>query len=95
MRADESNLQGPLTSSNDQVTFTLGGGHYHIATHATWGGGSATFEELGPDSTTWLTATTAFAADGVINVYLPPGQYRWTIATSTGFYGTVVRIPTD
>jgi hypothetical protein len=39
-----------------------------------------TLQTLAADATTWLTALTAFAADGFAVVDLPPGQYRVAVA---------------
>ena len=93
MRAMESNHQGPLTSDNDQVVFGLDGGLYQATAAATWGGGSAALEQLGPDGSTWLSVATALSANGGVSLYLPPGQYRWTIVTATAVYTMVTRIP--
>lgn len=73
--------------------FQLRGGKYGIAALGTWGGGSATLEALGPDGSTYLTAATAISANGVATVDLPPGQYRFAIATATAVYLSITRIP--
>jgi hypothetical protein len=93
MRAMESNHQGPLTDANDQVVFGLDGGLYQATAVASWSAGSATLEQLGPDGTTWLSVATALSANGGVTLYLPPGKYRWTIATATAVYVMVTRIP--
>lgn len=91
----DTNRQGPLTSANDQVTFNLEGGLYQVSATATWGGGSAVLEQLGPDGATWLTVALAISVDGGGTYYLPPGQYRWTVATATGVYTSVCRTPSE
>jgi len=50
---------------------------------------------LGPDGSTFIAAHTAFAAvTGFVVVDLPPGQYKFVIATFTAVYATICRIPT-
>lgn len=75
------------------AAFSLRGGKYMLAASATWGGGTATLEVLGPDGTTWLTAATAISANGVATADLAPGSYRWAIATATAVYLSVTSVP--
>lgn len=89
----DGNHQGPIDSTNDQVTFPLLGGLYQIAAVGTWGGGSATLEQKGPDDATWLVAATSLAANSGNTLYLPMGIYRWTIVTATVIHVSVARIP--
>lgn len=96
MRAGESIKFGPITATT--AAFTLKGGVYKASAIATWGGGSAKLEMLGPDGTTFLevdSTNSSFTANGNGNVALPPGQYKWVIATATGVYVSVTRIPGD
>lgn len=72
--------------------FVLKGGQYQYTVVATWGGGSVTLEQLGPDGSTYLTAATALTANGGGTVDLPPGQYKFVIATATAVYAAIVRI---
>jgi hypothetical protein len=58
--------------------------------------GSVDLQILGPDGSTWLAAPTAvhFTANGTIGpTYLPPGQYRVAIATTTAVYFSVAGVP--
>jgi hypothetical protein len=75
--------------------FALRGGKYAVAALATFGGGSVKLQALGPDGTTFisLAAASDFTAAGGAVVDLPPGQYRFTIATATAVYASVCRIP--
>jgi hypothetical protein len=73
--------------------FTLKGGLYGVIAHATWGGGSATLGGLASDGSTVVTVLTAFSADGYATVYLPPGQYKFTIATASAVYLSICDIP--
>jgi hypothetical protein len=77
------------------AAFTLNGGYYMVAAVATFGGGSVELQMLGPDQSTWLSAPTALklSAAGTIAGYLPPGQYRFTIATATAVYCSVAGVP--
>lgn len=93
MRAQNANIQTGLDSTNDQVVFRLRGGRYQLAAIGTWGGGSATFEQLGPDGSTYLTVGTAITANGTQVVEVPEGSFRWTIATATAVSVAVCRIP--
>jgi hypothetical protein len=73
--------------------FQLYGGRFGIVAHGTWGGGSATLEVLADDNTTWVVAATALTADGTALVDLPPGVYRWAVATATALYLSLIRVP--
>jgi len=76
--------------------FQLHGGKYAVAANATWNvTGTAKLQILGPDGSTYLSVSsgTDFTADGYATVDLPPGQYRWTIATATAAYLVVARVP--
>ena len=77
------------------AAFTLNGGYYMVAAVATFGGGNVELQMLGPDQSTWLSAPTALklSAAGTIAGYLPPGQYRFTIATATAVYASVAGVP--
>lgn len=83
------------TSSNisaDSSAFTLRGGLYGVTVKATWGGGSVTLQRLAADNTTYVTALTAFSADGYQSVSLPPGTYKLDVVTATGVYADIVPI---
>lgn len=92
-----SAVDGQLFSniSANTAAFTLKGGYYMVAAVATWGGGNAELQALGPDQSTWLSAPTALklSANGMIAGYLPPGQYRFTITTATAVYCSVAGVP--
>jgi hypothetical protein len=59
--------------------FLLKGGRYLLACIASTYG-TVTLQALGPDGSTWLTAATAFAANGTETADLCPGQYRVALA---------------
>jgi hypothetical protein len=82
--------------SANTAAFQLKGGKYAAAAVATFGGGSVKLQALGPDGSTFLSVSsgTDFAAAGYATVDLPPGQYRFTIATATAVAANVYRIPT-
>jgi hypothetical protein len=61
------------------AAFTLSGGTYQLTVvGATFG--TVTLQVLGGDGSTWLTAQTAFAANGTASVNLAPGSYRFALA---------------
>jgi hypothetical protein len=59
-------------------TFTLVGGMYSAAYVAgNWNSFTVSLQVLGPDGSTYVTAATAFSANGFVSpLYLPPGSYR-------------------
>jgi hypothetical protein len=77
------------------AAFLLKGGKYAIAALATFGGGSVKFQTLGPDGATFLSVSSAtdFTAAGDATVDIPPGQYRFTIATATAVFASASSIP--
>lgn len=77
------------------AAFALRGGKYAVAAVATFGGGSVKLQALGPDGSTYLSVAsgTDFTAAGYGVIDLPPGQYRFTIATASAVYASVSRIP--
>lgn len=86
------------TVSNISATttaFVLEGGWYGIEYNATWAGGSVTLQKLSIDGSTWLVALTAFSADGCTNGLLPHGSYRLVVATATGVYVNLSRLPIE
>lgn len=82
------------------AAFQWPGGRLSFSASATWGGGSATLEFLGPDATTWIPAVkdtdgtaAALSADGMLICELPPCQIRVAIVTATAVYARADRIP--
>ena len=93
-----SNGRDSISFSNIAATtdaFTLQGGKYAVASTATFGGGSVKLQRLGPDGSTYQSVASAsdFTAAGYTALDLPPGQYRFTIATATAVYAEVTAIP--
>ncbi len=75
------------------AAFQLRGGKYAIQAAAT-GAGTMGLQMQLPDGATFIAVHTAFAATtGFIVVDLPPGQYKFVIATFTAVYATMCRIP--
>ena len=74
------------------AAFQLKGGQYAVSVIATWGGGSATLQIRAADGSTYVTALTAFTANGFSTVYLPAGTYKLTIATATGVYARIKQL---
>ena len=75
--------------------FVLEGGRYQVVVTATWSAGSVTFEQLGPDGSTYLNVDASYAANGGGTYDLPPGQFRFAVTTATAVYAFVTRIPGD
>jgi hypothetical protein len=78
------------------AAFPLKGGYYLTSCVATFGGGTVDLQLLGPDQSTWLATPTAshFTANGIVaTAWLPPGQYRFAIATATGVSCSVSGVP--
>ncbi len=74
--------------------FALRGGRYSFMSKST-GTGTIDLQILLPDGSTWqAVATQVTATSGYQGgIDLPPGQYRVAIATFTGVYAAVCRIP--
>lgn len=85
---------GVLFSNISATTaaFRLKGGKYAVAVVGS-SFGTVTLQALGPDGSTWLTALTAFSANGIANVDLPAGQYRLAISSTTAVYASVAGVP--
>jgi hypothetical protein len=61
------------------AAFLLKGGKYFLSCIASTYG-TVTLQTLGADGSTWLTAATAFAANGTETADLCGGQYRFALA---------------
>lgn len=72
---------GPVISNISSTTaaFQLAGGLYGVTVVAT-NYGTVTLQILGPDDSTYLTAMTAFSANGYATANLPPGKYKVALA---------------
>lgn len=80
----------PSTTAN----FGLRGGSYWIETKST-GAGTIDLQRLGPDGSTFTARITQITATaGQQTISLPPGTYRWVVATFTANYLEITRIPT-
>lgn len=93
MAGTENNKASNVSAT--PASFQLKGGKYAASVVATFGGGSVKLQKLGPDGTTYqsVASGTDFTAAGFAVVDLPPGMYRWLIATATAVYADVTRIP--
>ena len=93
MRAQEGFKHSALGATSSD-SFELTGGAYAMDAIATWNAGSITLQRLGPDGATYITAATALSADGTTGALaLPPGTYKIAVATATGIWVSVSRIP--
>ena len=77
--------------SGNTAGFTLRGGQYGVTCIGT-GFGTVTLQKQADDASTWVTALTAFSANGYASVYLPAGTYRFAVATTTAVYASVIGI---
>lgn len=76
------------------AAFALRGGSYWIETKST-GSGTIDLQKLGPDGSTYTARITQITATaGQQTISLPPGTYKWVIATFTANYLEITRIPT-
>lgn len=73
------------------AAFALRGGLYGVECKGT-GYGTVTLQRLAADASTYITALTAFAADGFATVTLPPGTYKVAVASATAVYVDIVEI---
>lgn len=83
-------------SASSATPFALVGGAYVLDAVATWGGGSVALHRLMPDGTTYALAdsTATLSANGTTGAFaIPPGLYKFIIATATAVYATVQRVP--
>lgn len=90
---DGMTFTGGASTDNASLIFTLLGGRYGVAANATWGGGSLTLRGLMPDGSTYVDTVPAFTADGTKIVDVPPGTYKFVIATATAVQAVIARIP--
>ena len=81
--------------SADTEVFNLAGGEYGKSVVATWESSSVTLQILAADESTWLTAATPSTANGFETADLPPGQYRFHVASATAVYVAINGIPYD
>jgi len=74
------------------AALVLTGGRYGIDYVASWLGGSVTLQKLAGDHVTWVTAATAWLANGYAVVDIPGGTYRLLVVSSSSIYVTITRI---
>ena len=75
------------------ASFTLLGGKYAISANAT-GAGTMGLQLVSPDGSTLVPVHTVFGATlGFVVVDLPPGTYKFFVATFTAIYASIARIP--
>jgi hypothetical protein len=75
------------------AAFQLRGGKYAIFANAT-GTGTMGLQLVSQDGTTLVPVHTVFSTvNGYTVVDLPPGQYKFFVATFTAIYAAICRIP--
>ena len=92
---NDFNLQSNLSATSAQFTLLLGG-PFMVTAVATWNSGGWDLQILSGDGTTWqnVGTSTNLTTNAVVGpVYLPPGQYKWTMSgTPSVGYLTLTRI---
>lgn len=93
MRAVDGYFASNISATT--AAFALQGGKYGVDAVATWGGGSAKLQKVTGDGSTTVSVSTAtdFTASGYATVDLPAGNYKLVVATATGVYVVIRRIP--
>lgn len=91
MRSIDNNAQANIAATT--AGFFLKGGKYLLVVTATWGGGNVVLQRLHNDGATWVPVHTALTANGIANVDIAYGQYRWAVTTATAVYATADRVP--
>lgn len=95
MRAHESYTFSSPTAA-DSPNFSLLGGAYVLDAVANFNSGTITLQRLGPDGATFITAATALSANGTSgSIALPPGVYKYAVASATALSVSVIRIPAE
>ncbi len=75
------------------AAFTLIGGLYGVDVVANFGGGSVKLQRVAGDGSSLVSVGADFTANGYATVSLPPGSYRLNVATATGVYVQIRRVP--
>lgn len=78
--------------STDSDPFELTAGIWAADFSATWGGGTVTLQKLAGDGSTYVTALTAWTANGTAFGYIPKGTYKLAITTATAVYVQLTRV---
>ncbi|CAB4121948.1 hypothetical protein UFOVP16_29 [uncultured Caudovirales phage] len=80
--------------------FDYPGGIGKMMASATWSGGNARLEMLGPDGSTWLpvdqyaqASVAQLTANGMVTFIAPAGRMRVNITTATNVNASVVGCP--
>lgn len=94
MRATEAFRFNNISAAT--TPFALYGGLYQVSAQSTdWGSGTLVLEQLGPNQTGYLSVTPDITADGGLQVYLPPGQYRFHPTSVDQLDVLIVRVPVE
>ena len=93
MRAKDAQSFSNISATT--ALFNLAGGKYGVDCVATFGGGSVKLQKVLADGSTLqsIGSSTDFTAAGYATVDLPPGQYKFVVATATAIFAEIVRIP--
>lgn len=94
MATSSEAVQFSNIAAGNTAAFTLRGGRYSLLAKST-GAGTIDLKVLLPDGATWQAVATQITATSGYQggIDLPPGQYRFEIATFTANFLTICRIP--
>lgn len=93
MRGTES-FKNTFAAAGSSPVFDVNGGYYALTAHsASWGGGNVTVNILLPDGTYFPLTTLVLSADGIAFGYLPPGNLKFVLTTTTAANVALTRVP--
>lgn len=92
MRAVEGKLFSNIAATT--AAFLLTGGKYGVMVVGA-DFGTVKLQRQGPDGTTYISTSSDsdFSANGMAVVDLPPGLYKFVVASATAVFAQVQRIP--
>jgi hypothetical protein len=95
MRAADGYFANNISATT--AAFSLIGGKYGVDVLGTWGGGSVKLQRVAGDGTSLVSVglATDFTANGFATVDLPADNYKIVVATATGVYVQIRRIPVE
>ncbi len=92
MNSDAKTLLSNASATGSDVY--ISGGMYVFIAEATFGGGTVKLQIKLPQGTyADVTSGSLTAAGMTVGLNLPPGTYRGHVATATGVYASLVRVP--
>lgn len=94
MASGTGDFQTFLNIAATTAAFRLAGGKYAVAANGA-GAGTMGLQMVSPDGSTLIPVHAVFATvNGFATVDIPPGQYKFFIATFTAVFASICRVPT-